>query len=244
MLRSISPPNDNIAEVTGIQIGSGVNCETCFADSNSICVTSSGYLVLVCVSKFWSDSGDFKRDVVTLQLFTLDGRHIGAKALETWRGIPNKISQTFDGKAVMVCSGRGVSIHLISAIKPLAFIDEWQIGEDEEDVVSAYDIDFGPSPSRPVVAATCLSSGALRLHALKGISDWSEDHKKGSVTEAVGNVIGTVKGTGSKMVGLVKGTGSRVFGLGREIGREAIGDVASKGAGFLGGLGLKMNPER
>jgi hypothetical protein len=54
-------------------------------------------------------------------------------------------------------------------------------------------------------------------------------------------VIGTVKGTGSKMVGLVRGTGSKVLGLGKEIGREAI---EGRGVtGFLGDVfGKKMNP--
>jgi hypothetical protein len=101
-------------------------------------------------------------------------------------------------------------------------------------------------PISTVVAVTGLSSGALRIHALKHISEWSEDNKKSSVTEAVGNVIGSVKGTGSKVVGLVKGTGNRVLGLGKDIGRDTIGDVASRGvSGFLGGLGLgKMKPER
>lgn len=141
---------------------------------------------------------------------------------------PKKVTATYDGQAVMVCSGRGISMHLVSAIKPLYFIDEWQIGGDEEDTVAAHDIDFGPSPSRPVVAVTGLSSGALRIHALKGISEWSEENKKGSVSEAVGSVIGTVKGTGGKVFGLVKGTGSKVLGLGKDIGREAIGDFFAR----------------
>ncbi len=93
---------------------------------------------------------------------------------------------------------------MISAIKPLHFIDEWQIGGDDDSDTAAHDIDFGPSPSRPVVACAGLSSGALCIHALKGISEWSEENKKGTVTEAVGSVLGTVKGTGNKMVGLVK----------------------------------------
>jgi len=135
-------------------------------------------------------------------------------------------------------------MHLVSSIKPLYFIDEWQIGGEDENVVAAHDIDFGPSPSRPVVAVTGLSSGALRIHALKGISEWSEENKKGSVTEAVGSVIGTVRGGGSRVIGLVKGTGSKFMGLGKEIGREAISDVKSRGVtGFLGDVfGKKMDP--
>lgn len=246
MLQSIIPPKDGIADNLGVSDGS-VIVDTRFIDSNAICITSSGFIVLVCETEIRSMENTVQRQVITLQLFTLEGIHIGSKAFEPWRGVPQKISSTYDGRAVMVCSGRGISFHLVSPIRPLHFIDEWQIGGDEEeDVVFAHDIDFGPSPSRPIVAVAGLSSGALRIHALKGISAWSEENKKGTVTEAVGSVIGTVKGTGNKVVGLVKGTGSRVLGFGKEIGREALGDIASRGvSGFLGGLGLgKTNPER
>ncbi len=241
VLRTIVPPNNDVTGMTGTG-GSDIVCETRFVHSNAVCITSSGSIVLVCESNFRSKTNNFNRVIVTLQLFTLEGAHLGSKALETWRGIPNKITATYDGRAVMVSSGRGISIHLVSAIKPLHFIDEWRIGGDEEDVISAHDIDFGPSPSRPVVAVTGLSSGALRIHALKGIGEWSEENKKGSMTEAVGSVIGSVKGTGSKMVGLVRGTGSKVLGLGKEIGREAISEGRGV-TGFLGDVfGKKMNP--
>ena len=243
MLRSLTPPSSYITGITGGG-NKDIVSETRYADSNAICITSSGFIILVCESKFWSKTNKFNRVIVTLQLFTLEGAHVGSKALESWRGIPKKISSTYDGRAVMVCSGRGISIHLISSIKPLHFIDEWQIGGEDEvgdDVVSAHDIDFGPSPSRPVVAVTGLSSGALRIHALKGISEWSDENKKGTVTEAVGSVIGTVKGTGSKMVGLVRGTGNKVLGLGKEIGRE-VGEGRGV-TGFLGDVfGKKINP--
>lgn len=244
MLQSIVPPKNGMADILGVSDTNAI-VETRFVDSNAICITSSGYIVLVCETELKSFENVFQRKVITLQLFTLEGIHIGSKALEPWRGVPQKISSTYDGRAVMVCSGRGISFHLVSPISPLHFIDEWKIGGDEEDLVFAHDIDFGPSPSRPIVAVAGLSSGALRIHALKGISAWSEENKKGTVTEAVGSVIGTVKGTGNKVVGLVKGTGSRVLGFGKEIGREALGDIASRGvSGFLGGLGLgKMNPE-
>jgi len=244
MLQSIVPPKDGIADSLGIT-DTNVIIEMQFIDSNAICITSSGYIVLVCETEIKSTENDIQRQITTLQLFTLEGIHIGSKAFESWRGVPQKISSTYDGRAVMVCSGRGISFHLVSPIMPLHFIDEWQIGGDEDDLLFAHDIDFGPSPSRPIVAVAGLSSGALRIHALKGISAWSEENKKGTVTEAVGSVIGTVKGTGNKVVGLVKGTGSRVLGFGKELGREALGDIASRGvSGFLGGLGIgKSNPE-
>jgi len=243
MIRSIAPP---IEDLSGFSNGNGstVECETSFISSNAVCITQTAFIILVCHSRFRSTGSDKQREIISLQLFNLEGVHIGSKALESWRGIPNKITSTNDGKAVMVCSGRGISVHLVSTIKPLQFIDEWQIGGDDDTTMAAYDIDFGPSPSRPVVACTGLSSGALRIHALKGISEWSEENKKGTVTEAVGSVLGTVKGTGSKMVGLVKGTGSRVVGLGTEIGGEAVRGVRMKGVtGFLGDVfGKKMDP--
>ena len=127
------------------------------------------------------------------------------------------------------CSSRGISMHLVSAINPLYFINECQIGGDDEGTVAAHDIDFGPSPSRPgIIAVTGLSSGALRIHALKGICEWSEENKKGSVSEAVGNVIGTVKGNGEKVFGLMRGTGGKVLGLVKDIGREVVGDFFAR----------------
>merc|ERR1711957_795550 len=101
-------------------------------------------------------------------------------------GIPSKITPTPDGTTILVCSGRGVTIHRVSAITPLEYIDEWQITESEEELASsnpemvsrALDIDLGPSLNRPVIAAAACSNGVLRLHALAGISAFSERHKK------------------------------------------------------------------
>jgi hypothetical protein len=77
--------------------------------------------------------------------------------LESWRGIPNKISLTPDGTAVLVCAGRDITLHRLCAITPLEFIDEWQITETDDlssfNIPQAFDIDLGPSLNRPVIAA-------------------------------------------------------------------------------------------
>lgn len=231
LLHSLSPPSDNAAGLPETD-ESQVRVETMFAETNALCV-ASGHIVLLCKSKYRTNNGAFLREVVTLQLYTAEGVHLGSKALETWRGVPHKICPTFDGRAVMVCSGQGISIHMVSAVMPLYFVDEWQITDDNPkgngNGLSVYDVDFGPSPSRPVVVVASCSSGALRLHALKGISSWSEENRKGSVTEAVGNALAKPALKLKNLVGNVKGTGSRVVGFGKDLGREALSDVKSKG---------------
>lgn len=253
MIRSIFPPSEDTTGIfPSVASSSSINCETRFADTTAICITSSAHIILVCESEFTSsESGISQRKMITLELFTLEGVHLGSKALESWRGVPNKITATFDGRCIFVCCNRGISVHLVSAIKPLCFVDEWHLGVSDdtssnEDNISlgAHDIDFGPSPSRPIIVCAGLSSGNLRLHALKGISEWSEEYKKGSVNEAVNSVIGTVKGTGSKVAGIVKGTGSRIIGFGKDIGKESLSEVKNKGKGFFGEVFGKamMNP--
>merc|ERR1740136_294635 len=230
LLHSLSPPSDTAAGLPETD-ESQVRVETIFAETNAVCV-ASGHVVLLCKSKL-SNNDVFLREVVTLQLYTMEGVHLGSKALEAWRGVPRKICPTFDGRAVMVCSGRGISIHMVSAVMPLYFVDEWQITDDnaigKDNDLSVYDVDFGPSPSRPVVVVASCSSGALRMHALKGISSWSEENRKGSVTEAVGNALAKPALKLKTLVGNVKGTGSRVVGFGKDLGREALSDVKAKG---------------
>ena len=235
MLFSFCPPSDKMTGHLGIRHSSSL-IETNFVETNASCITSSGYIVLACLSH----CGNNPRRVVTLELFTLQGIHVGSKALEAWRGTPKKIRSTHDGRAVIVSGVRGVTVHYISAIRPLEFADEWQISVDdaEGNTISAYDIDFGPSKARPVVFVAGLSSGAIRFHAAKGITAWSEENKKGSVTEVVGVVGSALSKPAMKiktLVGSVTGTGSRVVGFGKDIGREAISDVKVKGvSGFLG----------
>ena len=214
-----------------------IRTESYFADTNAVSLCGTGFITLVCETKFYSSRNELLRKIVTLQLFTFEGVHIGSKALETWRGIPHKIVPTYDGRGVMVCSGGGISIHLVSAIKPLHFVDEWKVAHDDEihSGIGAYDIDFGPSLSRPVVAVTGLSSGSLRIHAFKGVSEWSEEvNKRSTMSEAVGNALARPAEKVKGLLGVVKGKGSKVVGLGKEIGREAV-------SGFLGDVfGKKM----
>ena len=82
----------------------------------------------------------------------------------------------------MVCDGRGISIHIISAVIPLHFVDDCE--NSSEIGQSMYDVDRGLPRSRPVIAivfASCLS-GALRLHTLEGISSFFEESIEGAVT--------------------------------------------------------------
>lgn len=131
-------------------------------------------------------------------------------------------------------------MHRLSAITPLEFIDEWHITETDEltpTVSRAWDVDFGPSLNRPVVAAAACSNGALRLHALSGISAFSERHKKLGITQSVGSVLARPARRIKDAVGKGWGLGSKVAGVGKEIGKEITSDVKEKGVGgFFGNM--------
>lgn len=235
MLSSISPSNIKFPELHGLD--GDIRTKSFFANANAVCISASGFITLVCTTQYFSSNNKLLREVVSLALLTLEGVHIVSKPLESWRGIPHKIVPTYDGRGIMVCSGGGVSIHLVSAIKPLHFVDEWKVANDDEiySGIGAYDIDFGPSLSRPVVAVTGLSAGAIRIHAFKGVSEWSEEvNKRSSMSEAVGNALARPAEKMKGLFGVVKGKGSKVVGLSKEIGREAV-------SGFLGDVfGKKM----
>ena len=133
-----------------------------------------------------------------------------------------------------------MTIHRLSAITPLEFIDEWHITESDEltsSVSQAWDVDLGPSLNRPVLAAAACSSGALRLHALAGISAYSERHKKSGLTQSISNAFARpgrrLKNTMAKGFGF----GSSIVGVGKESGKEVTTDVKERGVGgFLGGM--------
>jgi len=120
----------------------------------------------------------------------------------------------------------GVSVYALSAIYPFKKVDSWQMDNE------AYDIDI-----HSVVAAAACSEGALRLHALKGISEWSEEFKQSKTFEAVGHALAKPAQKLKNVASGVKGIGSKFVGFGRDISREAMSDVREKGMGsFLGGF--------
>jgi len=246
LLRSFAPPK-NPCPVLIDSSNSEVTSE--FVETPALCFSILGYIILVCKSivkqtRFKENVGGNRETVsnqviITLQLFSLEGVHCGSKALETLRGVPHKIIATFDGRAVLVSRNGGVSIHLVSPTSPLELIDEWSIAEDDKNM-STFDVDIGPSLFRPVVAAAACSGGALRLHALPGISAWSEANKKGSMSSAVGNAFAKPAQKLKKAGGIVKGIGSSIVGFGKELGKEALSDVKERGVtGFLGGVFAK-----
>lgn len=236
MIRSFSPPQDSL----DFPATAGMRIRTEFADTPALALSVQGFVVTVCKTTVSSDSSPtFNRKIITLHLFSLEGVSLGSKALEGWRGVPHKITCTPDGTAVTVCSGRGITIHRLSAITPLEFIDEWNITETEEldeNVPAAWDVDFGPSLMRPVVAAAGCSAGSLRLHALPGITPWSERHKKSSMGSAVGHALAKPAKRIKSAVGKGLGLGSRFVRVGKEIGGEVQSDVKERGVGgFLAG---------
>jgi hypothetical protein len=179
--------------------------------------------------------------VYTLHLFTTEGVSLGSKPLESWRGIPKKMYCTPDGTTLMVCNGRGVTMHRLSVYQPLEFLDEFQISDvddiDASTAPAAWDVDLGPALNRPVVAAAGCSAGALRLHALPGISAWSERYRTTTITKSVGSVLST---PAKKLTNAVResfGFGQRIAGVGREIKREVESEVRERNVGgFLGNV--------
>ena len=139
----------------------------------------------------------------------------------------------------MVCCGRGVTLHRLSSCRPLEFLDEWQITEEDNltDMPQAIDVDLGPSLNRPVVAAAACSSGVLRLHALPGISLWSQRHNRGGLSQTVGSALAKPAQRLNKVVRDGFGIGKHLAGVGRDIGKEVKSDVKERGVGgFLGGV--------
>ena len=230
MIRSFLPPQNTL------KFPEGIKTRTVFADTPALALSVQGFIITVCQTTFLSEK---RRNVISLELFSLEGVSLGSKALESWRGVPHKIMCTPDGTAITVCGGRGVTIHRLSAITPLEFIDEWHITEADEldeKTPAAWDVDFGPSLLRPVVAAAACSSGVLRLHALPGISAWSERHKKSSMGAAVGQAFSKPAQRIKTAVGKGFGFGQKFVGVGKEIGKEVSSDVKERGVGgFLAG---------
>jgi hypothetical protein len=233
VIRVISPPSDTL------DLPEDRGMVTTFAKTPAVAISVQGFVVAVCETKSCTTS----RSVITLHLFSMEGVSLGSKALESWRGIPHKISATPDGTAILVCSGRGVTIHRLSAITPLEFIDEWHITESEEissSVARAWDIDLGPSLNRPVVAAAACSNGVLRLHALTGISAFSERHKKVGISQSVGSLMAAPARRLKKAFGKASAIGTKAAGVGKEISKEITTDVKERGVtGFLGGMFTK-----
>jgi hypothetical protein len=243
IIRSLDPPTDTF-ELSESHTAPDVSITTTFADTPALVISVQGFIVTACKSIVRSESRpSLNRTVLTLHLLTLEGVSLGSQPLESWRGVPHSMRCTPDGTAVFVCSGRGITIHRLSAIAPLDFIDEWQVTEMIEEmnagvkIPRAYDIDLGPSLMRPIIAAAACSSGVLRLHALPGISTWSERYKRNTLGSSVGSVLAKpaqrLKSAMSKSFGF----GTKVVGMGKEIGREVTNDVRERGVGgFLGNV--------
>jgi len=241
IIRSFGPPVDTL----DFDASDGT-VKTKFADTPAVAVSVQGFIVAVCESSFESTSGSM-RTVTTLNLFNLEGISLGSKPLEGWRGFPRKIQCTPDGTAVLVCCGRGVTIHRLSSLQPLDVLDEFVITETDDltsgqSVPTAFDVDLGPSLNRPVVAAAACSSGVLRLHALPGISIWSERHKKSGLSQTVGSALSKPARRLNRAVREGLGLGRQLAGMGREIGREVTSDVKERGvSGFLGNIMSRKN---
>jgi hypothetical protein len=229
LIRSFGPPT------RVIDLPETVQGTTEFAKTSALAVSVQGYIVTVCQSSFASGAGSM-RTVTTLLLFNIEGVLLGSKPLEGWRGVPFKIQCTPDGTAALVCTGRGVTVHRLSALEPLDFVDEFQVTEEDDltETTACLDLDVGPSLHRPVCAAAACSSGALRLHALPGISAWSERNKKSGLSQQMGSALASPARRVGRAVRKGLGFGNKIADMGRDIGKEVKADVKEKGmSGFL-----------
>lgn len=237
MVRNFKPPAvanaRHLLEAMAVDVAEetyeGYEIETTFANTQALCLSTLGFVIGVCSTKFMRGDNTAK-EVLSLELFTVEGRHVGSRPLPSSMGTPKKILPTVDGRAVFVCAGGGVSVHLVSSLRPLVTIDRWGVSENEQAV---YDVDFGPTLARPVVAAAGCSAGALRLHALRGISKWSHEHQRNTVSSAVGSVLALPAQTVKNALGGVSSFGSSFFGSAKEISKEAFSVVKEREGGFF-----------
>jgi Beige/BEACH domain/PH domain associated with Beige/BEACH len=241
LTRSFTPPQE-LFEIPG---GENVRLETQFADTGALAVSVQGFVITVCETIIRSSNLP-ERTVISLHLFTVEGVSLGSTPLETWRGVPHKMYCTPDGTTVMVCCGRGVTMYRLSACQPLKFLDEFQVTESDDfgssSFFAAWDLDLGPALHRPVVAVAACTNGALRLHALPGISAWSERHKKSGLIQTAGSALASPARRLTSAVREGLGFGRQLAGMGRDLQREVATDVKERGVGgFLGNVMSRMS---
>eukprot|EP00985_Skeletonema_marinoi_P012038 scaffold5743_cov173-Skeletonema_marinoi.AAC.7 len=246
MVRNLSPPKVGSDLFESILL-EGDKVVTTFADTLALSFSALGFIIAVCSTKIMR-KGELIKEVTSIELFTVEGRHVSSRTIQPHEGIPSNIISTIDGKAVFVCGGGKISVLLVSTLQPLKLVDEWQLSTDGENNDPskhvAYDLDFGPTIARPVVAAAACSEGALRLHALQGISKWSQENQRTSVSTAVGNVLALPAQTVKNALGGVAGFGSKFMGFGKEIGKEAVSVVKEREGGGGGGGGFFFRKKR
>lgn len=216
MIRKFQVPSETSSSQHFDEVLEDDVVETVFADTSAMSVSVQGFLILVCSIRLIRDK-KIVRAISSLELFSVDGLHLGSRLLEEDRGVPQKLVPTIDGRAVFVCAGGSASLHLVSSIQPLLTMDEWRLSNDPTPAnklsqCCIHDLDFGPTVARPVVAAVGCSDGSLRLHALKGISKWSEEHQKNSMTSTVGNILNVPAQTVKNAFGGVSSFGSNFLG--------------------------------
>ena len=231
MIRNFNPPQYDRRQ----DDDEDYTIEKTFANTQAFCLSTLGCVIAVCSTKFiHRENSSKKKEVLSLELFTVEGRHVGTHPLSSTMDTPKKILPTVDGRAVLVCGRGGVSVHLVSSLQPLAIIDRWTLSEDKNsDQQAVYDIDFGPTLARPVVAAVGCTAGALRLHALRGISSWSHENQRHTVSSAVGSVLALPAQTVKNAFGGVSSFGSSFFGSAKEISKEAFSVVKERDGGFF-----------
>ena len=98
MIRNFSPPEVARRDDEEVEI------ETTFANTQAFCLSTLGFVIANCSTKFMHGESTAK-EVLSLELFTVEGGHVGSLPLSSQMGMPKKILPTMDGRAVFVCAG-------------------------------------------------------------------------------------------------------------------------------------------
>lgn len=136
---------------------------------NMSCLSNNGFIILL----------SMKKEKAVITLYSLEGLLLGTRELSE----PPRKMMNVQKNILCICTSDGAHFYLISSTNPLRRIDAWHFASK-----GAYDIDIGPYPKQ-IVAAMASVSGSLVLHALPGITLFSEENRKIAVSAAVGNAL-------------------------------------------------------
>ena len=170
-----------------------------------------------------------ENNVSVLTMFSFEGVLVGQKELNN---TPRKIS-SMQKNVISVSSSDGISFLLVSSLHPLEEVENWCFSK------GAFDIDIGPYPKQ-VIAVMASSAGSIVIHALPGITNFSEENRKIAVGTAVGNALAKPAQKIKSAVGNLTNAinrGTKVVKSVDETVSSATGNGGNTGGGSGGGGG-------
>jgi len=221
-----------------------------------------------------NDDGNQAVAPFALHVYTLSGELLLEIPLDISLGIPQSIKCTYNISSsmedvVLVCGVGGVRVYDIDVVfaandnidnsgKPstrVACIDSWDM-ESIDSATVVHDVDIGPyvlsnsnsnGNASVLVAAGC-SSSSLLLHAMPGISRWTEERRRRLVTDVVSNAVGrpvmAVVDAGRRVADAAGAVGGKVWDIGKEVKRGGKGRVVGRIKNVVGSFGGFLSPKR